>query len=147
MQLLCQAVLFFPSPAIRRACALKSTAWYSGYISHRCGLSIQLESLFAGYWRTCSAWKSVAKNMAALTPFPWQLVRSLHGNCHWPTAIRNIKQSLAPPCFYTNISEFRGFRLFLSKKIFPSHFTCFTMRRKSAVLFRLFMQQFTIKKD
>jgi hypothetical protein len=43
------------------------------------------------YWRTCSGSKSIAKNMADLTPFPWQHLLYFHGNCHWPTAILSFR--------------------------------------------------------
>jgi hypothetical protein len=44
------------------------------------------------YWRTCSASNSEAKNMADLTPFPWQHLLYFHCNCHWPTAILSFRR-------------------------------------------------------
>ena len=52
----------------------------------------QLHWAILYYWRTCSASRSEAKNMADLTPFPWQHLLYFHGNCHWPTAILSFRR-------------------------------------------------------
>ena len=86
-----------------------SRAWVSNGGWSSLGHTILLEDLLG-------IKKCRQKHAAALTPFPRQLVRSLHGNCHWPTAILSIKQSPVPPVF-TQI--FRFSVVFELEHLFP----------------------------
>jgi hypothetical protein len=86
-----------------------SRAWVTNGGWSSLGYTILLEDLLG-------IKKCRQKHAAALTPFPWQLVRSLHGNCHWPTTILSFKQSSAPPVF-TQI--FRFSVVFELENLFP----------------------------
>jgi hypothetical protein len=51
------------------------------------------------YWRTCSESKSVAKNMADLTPLPWLLVPRFMATTTVPTAILRFRRCTSPHWF------------------------------------------------
>jgi len=54
------------------------------------------------------------KNMADLTPFPWQQFLRPHGGHHWPTAIRSLPWCFSPPWFLQISLVHKVFWLFLN---------------------------------